>query len=151
MPRRSTERANMPVTFNDCMIPAKRAMYVVGGVLWLLFSLGFGFILIDYVAGGAGLQFLGGPVSSGSVWLGIAHVTGFVAAIVSCFAIGAWLCARGLISYRGMGRINIEHRSSARATPNPVVERMRSSRSGQFPFGAPGRLARTAHHRRSGL
>ena len=34
---------------------------------------------------------------------------------------------------------------------NPAVERMRASRSGQFIFLAHGRLARTAHRRRSPL
>jgi membrane protein implicated in regulation of membrane protease activity len=82
------------------MTPAKRVMYVVGGALWFLFSLGFGLILVDYITGGAGLQFFGGPVSSGSVLLGLAHLTGFAAAIVICFAIGAGLCARGLVSHR---------------------------------------------------
>jgi hypothetical protein len=32
---------------------------------------------------------------------------------------------------------------------NPAVERMRASRSGQFILAAQGRLARTAHRRRS--
>lgn len=50
--------------------------------------------------GVAGLQVFGGPVSSGSVLLGLVHLTGFVAAIVICFAIGAGLCARGLVSHR---------------------------------------------------
>jgi hypothetical protein len=34
---------------------------------------------------------------------------------------------------------------------NPAVERMRASRSGQFIFVARGRLARTAHRRRSAM
>jgi hypothetical protein len=78
----------------------KRIIYVVGGVFWLLFSLGFGLILVDYIAGGAGLQVFAGPVSSGSVLLGLVHLTGLVVAIIICFAIGAGLCARGLVSYR---------------------------------------------------
>ena len=81
-------------------LPVKRIMYVVGGIFWLLFSLGFGLILVDYLAGGAGLQFVGGPVSSGSVLLGLVHFTGFVTAVVICFAVGAALCARGLVSHR---------------------------------------------------
>jgi len=81
------------------MTPVKRIVYVVGGIFWFLFSLGFGLILVDYIAGGAGLQFFGGPVSSGSVLLGLVHLTGFVAGILICFAIGAGLCARGLVSH----------------------------------------------------
>ena len=80
------------------MTPLKRVIYVVGGVLWILFSVGFGVILFKYIAGGAGLQSIGGPVSSGSVLLGLVHLAGFVAAAVISFAIGAWLCARGLVS-----------------------------------------------------
>lgn len=80
---------------------ARRAIYVVGGMLWFLVSLGFGFILMRYVEGGAGLQFFGGPVSSGSVMLGLAHVTGFIVAAIICFAIGAVWCAHGLVLDRG--------------------------------------------------
>jgi hypothetical protein len=82
------------------MTRLKRVIYVVGGVLWILFSVGFGVILFKYITGGAGLQSIGGPVSSGSVLLGLVHLTGFVAAAVICFAIGAGLCARGLISVK---------------------------------------------------
>lgn len=80
------------------MTLTKRILYVVGGMLWFLFALGFGLILVAYVTGGAGLQIFGGLISSGSVLLGLVHVTGFVAAIVICFAIGAGLCAHGLVS-----------------------------------------------------
>ena len=79
---------------------AKRMIFLTGGALWLLFSVGFGVILVKYVAEGAGLMFFGGPVSSGSVVLGLAHVTGFAMAILICFAIGAGLCARGIVSDR---------------------------------------------------
>jgi hypothetical protein len=82
------------------MTPVKRVLFVTGGIFWFLFSLGFGFMLVQYVRGDAGLQFFGGPVSSGSVLLGLAHVAGFIAAIVICFAIGAGLCAHGLVLER---------------------------------------------------
>lgn len=82
------------------MTPAKKVIYVVGGVFWFLFSLGFGLILVNYIGGGAGLQLFGGPVSSSSVLLGLVHLTGFVTAIFICFAIGAGLCARALVSDR---------------------------------------------------
>lgn len=80
------------------MTLAKRVIFVIGGVFWFLFSLGFGFVLVQYVAGGAGLQFFPGPPSSGSLLLGLVHLTGLVAAIVISFAIGAGLCACGLVS-----------------------------------------------------
>ncbi len=76
---------------------AKRVLLVLGGLLWFLFSLGFGYLLVEYIAQGAGLQFFGPPVSSGSVLLGLVPVTGFVAASVICFAIGAGLCAHGIV------------------------------------------------------
>jgi hypothetical protein len=43
------------------------------------------------------LQFFGPPVSSGSILLGLVHVVGFATAVVLCFAIGAGLCARGIV------------------------------------------------------
>ena len=82
------------------MTPLKRTIYVFGGILWFLFSLGFALLMIDYIAGGTGLQFFGGPVSSTSVLLGLVHLTGLATAIIICFAIGAGLCARGLVSNR---------------------------------------------------
>ena len=82
------------------MTLARRIIFVFGGMLWFLFSAGFGLILIAYVSGGAGLQFFGGPISSGSVLLGLVHVTGLVAAFLICFAIGAGLCAHGVVGER---------------------------------------------------
>jgi|GEM_PF-2001653 len=75
----------------------KRAILLIGGVLWLGFALGFGVFLVEYIGGGAGLQFFGGPVSSGSVLLGLVHLVGFGTAIFLCFAIGVGLCARGIV------------------------------------------------------
>jgi hypothetical protein len=82
------------------MTTSKRTFFVIGGSFWFLVAAGFCFFLFDYVNGGAGLQIFRGPVNSGSVLLGLVHVTGFGAAIVICFAIGAGLCARGLIAHR---------------------------------------------------
>jgi hypothetical protein len=78
----------------------KKILFVIGGVLGVLCSVGFGLFLVRYVREGAGSQCFGGPISPGSVVLGLVHVTGFVAAIVICFMIGAGLCARGLVSDR---------------------------------------------------
>jgi hypothetical protein len=38
----------------------KRVMFLMGGVLWLCFALGFGAFLVRYIGGGAGLQSFGG-------------------------------------------------------------------------------------------
>jgi hypothetical protein len=75
----------------------KRAMFLIGGVLWLGFALGFGAFLVRYLSGGAGLQFFGGPVSSGSVLLGLVQLVGFGTAVLVCFAVGVGLCARGVV------------------------------------------------------
>ena len=75
----------------------KRAMFLVGGMLWLGFALGFAAFLLRYITGGAGSQFFGGPVSSGSVLLGLVHVVGFGTAILLCFTIGVGLCAHGMV------------------------------------------------------
>ena len=76
----------------------KRAMFLVGGMLWLGFALGFASFLARYISGGAGLQVFGGQVSSGSVLLGLVHLVGFGAAMLLCFAIGVGLCARGVVN-----------------------------------------------------
>ena len=75
----------------------KRAMFLAGGALWLCFALGFAILLAMYIGGGAGLQFFGGPVSPGSVLLGLVHLVGLGTAILLCFAIGAGLFARGIM------------------------------------------------------
>jgi hypothetical protein len=76
----------------------KRILLVAAGVCWLLFAAVIGLILIQYFAGGAGMQvfgFLG--ISSLTVALEVGHVIGFVAAAFVCFAIGMLLCLHGLI------------------------------------------------------
>ena len=75
----------------------KRAMFLIAGACWFLFALGFGFILLQYIGQGAGLQFFGWMFSSGSVLIGLMHVVGLVIASFSCFAIGAWFFARGFV------------------------------------------------------
>ncbi len=78
----------------------KRALLLMGGLCWFLFALGFGFVLTQYVAQGAGLQFFGPAMSSGSVLMGLIHVIGFAMAALLCFAIGAGLFASGLHPYQ---------------------------------------------------
>ncbi len=76
----------------------KRATFLIGGLCWFLFALGFGFFLVQYVCQGAGLQFFGPAVSSGTVLMGLVHVVGLVTASFLCFAIGAGLSARGILA-----------------------------------------------------
>jgi hypothetical protein len=59
--------------------------------------LGFAAFLFLYLAQGAGLQFFGPVVSSGSIALGLVHVVGLTFAIVLCFSIGAGLFAHGVV------------------------------------------------------
>jgi hypothetical protein len=75
----------------------KRIFLIIGGMFWLLFALGFGFFLVQYVGGGAGLQFFGPIFSSETVLLGLAHVTGIVMTSFLCFAIGVGLCVHGIV------------------------------------------------------
>jgi len=75
----------------------KRAMLLIGGILWLGFAGGFFVFLLQYLSGGAGLQFFGPPVCCGSVLLGLIHLTGFATAIFLCFAVGVGLLAHGIV------------------------------------------------------
>lgn len=72
----------------------------MGGLCWFLFALGFGFVLTRYVAQGAGLQFFGPTMSSGSVLIGFIHVMGFAMASFVCFAIGVGLLMHGLVRHQ---------------------------------------------------
>jgi len=92
---RSAQLAGMPP--RPGLIPMKRAMFLIGGLCWFLFALGFGCFLVQYVAQGAGLQFFGLGFSSGSVLTGLVHLVGMVMASGLCFAIGVGLCAHGIV------------------------------------------------------
>jgi hypothetical protein len=75
----------------------RRAILLLAGILWLLFAVCFGFVLLRYIAEGAGLQFYGWMFSSGSILVGLVHVSGFVFAAFLCFAVGAVLFSCGLV------------------------------------------------------
>ena len=78
---------------------AKSAVLVLAGIAWFAVALGCGFVLLQYLAEGAGLQVFGFSlgVSSTGVLIGLARVVGFAAAATLSFAIGAGLCAHGLV------------------------------------------------------
>jgi hypothetical protein len=75
----------------------KRALFLVAGILWMLFAFGFLFFLYEYLVQGSGLQFWIPVVSSGSVLIGLVHFVGLCAASLLCFAVGARCWARGSI------------------------------------------------------
>ena len=75
----------------------KRAIFLIGGILWFLFALGFAGFLFSYIVQGAGWEFFGPTISSESIGLGLVHVVGLFTAIVLCFSIGAGLCAYGIV------------------------------------------------------
>ena len=81
----------------------KRVLLVFAGICWFVFALGFGALLVSYIAQGAGLQFYIPMVSSGSVLLGLVHVTGLFTASLLCFVIGCGLCAHGLAPKSRLG------------------------------------------------
>jgi hypothetical protein len=80
----------------------KRGIIFAVGLMWFAFALGFGFLLVQYVTGGAGHQFFAPLAFSGGVLLGLVHFTGLCTAILICFVIGAWLCARAMVGSEGV-------------------------------------------------
>ena len=86
--------------FANMSQPLKRAVFLIAGACWLLCAVGFGFILLQYIEQGAGLQYFGWMFSSGSVLIGLVQVVGFVIAAFLCFAIGLGLLARGFVTAR---------------------------------------------------
>jgi uncharacterized membrane protein len=92
----------------------KRVLFILCGICWFMFGLGFAFFLLQYVAQGAGLQDLGPipiifgqPITSGSVLMGLMEGTGLFLAAVFCFVVGVGLCSHGLAS-RGSRRLDKE-------------------------------------------
>jgi hypothetical protein len=72
----------------------KKAVFLLGSACWLLFTVGFGFLLARYVAQGAGMQFSAGLFSESSVLIGMVHVCGLVFALLGSVAVSAGLWAR---------------------------------------------------------
>jgi hypothetical protein len=79
----------------------KRGMIFALGLMWFGFALGFGFLLVQYVAQGAGYQFFAPIAFSGSVLLGLVHFVGLCTAVLICFALGCGLCARAVVARDG--------------------------------------------------
>jgi hypothetical protein len=77
---------------------------LAAGLCWMVAALGIGVITLDYVCGGAGLQFLGPlglSVSGISVGIGVVHFIGSCVGAFLCFAVGAGLCAYAVVAGRG--------------------------------------------------
>lgn len=85
----------------------KRALFLVCGLCWFMFGLGFGFFLVQYLAQGAGLQDFGPAwpvfnqaITSGSIMMGMLHGMGLFLASAFCFVVGLGLFSYGLASRR---------------------------------------------------
>ncbi len=89
----------------------KRTLFIIGAFCWFGFALGFGALLLVYVAQGAGLQFRGFLFSTESVLIGLVHVVGFGAAAWLCFVIAAGLWAHGVVPESGNGGVEGEERN----------------------------------------
>src|ERR1041385_5237042 len=76
----------------------KKIVLIILGGCWLVASLAFLMFVVEYVAEGAGLQFLGWGISSGTVLIGLVHVVGLFLACGLCLVIGVGLCSHGLVS-----------------------------------------------------
>jgi uncharacterized membrane protein YfcA len=77
----------------------KKLAFLIAGLCWLLFGLGFGFFLVRYLAEGAGLPFFM-AVSSGTVIIGMVQAAGLALASGLCSIIGVDLFAHGLVPDR---------------------------------------------------
>jgi len=75
----------------------RAAIRALGGVCWLGFGGVFALILIQQVAPGSSDGLLALGISSLGIVTGLLQVTGFVAAIVLCCAMGIFLLASGTV------------------------------------------------------
>jgi hypothetical protein len=71
-----------------------RALYFLGGLCWLMFSVGFGLFLFEYMRQGAGVQFFGFIFSTSSVIIGVVHFLGLVLAVLMSLAFAIGMCAK---------------------------------------------------------
>jgi len=78
----------------------KRFLFLVCGICWLGFGVGFACLLVQYLTQGGGMQipgfdhFFGLIVSPGSVTMGMIHVVGLLMLSIGCFGVGINLCLR---------------------------------------------------------
>jgi uncharacterized membrane protein YqhA len=94
----------------------KTVMFIICGLCWFVFGLGFGLFLLQYMAHGAGLQDVGSvlpsfgtAVSPGSVLIGLVHVVGLYMISALCFVIGIGLCSHGISLRRDDNHEKAEH------------------------------------------
>lgn len=85
----------MPTQPNGAL---KRALFLLGGVAWLMMAAAVAYLLVRYLGDGAGLQFFGPWVSAGSVLFGWIHVVGLMLASGLAAITGIWWCACALVS-----------------------------------------------------
>lgn len=69
---------------------------VTGGMLWILFAVGFAIILVQYLFAGAGIQLMPWGLWTGGVLIGLVQVCGIFFASALSFVIGVGMCAYGL-------------------------------------------------------
>jgi hypothetical protein len=93
----------------------KRVTFIICGLCWLVFGLGSGLFLLQYMTHGAGLQDVGPVLSSfgtavspGSVFIGLVHIVGLFMISAVCFAIGIGLCSHGISARREVSREKTE-------------------------------------------
>jgi hypothetical protein len=96
-------RSGYNVTEANVMSFLKKTMLLAGGICWLLFGIGFGFFVLQFLTQGAGLQFLGmdlpifnPAVSSGSVLTGLVWMAGLSVAACLCLVMSLGMFVRGL-------------------------------------------------------
>jgi uncharacterized membrane protein YqhA len=94
----------------------KRVMFIICGLCWFVFGLGFGLFLLQFMVHGAGLQdvgpvvpYFGTAVSPGSVLIGLAHIVGLFMISALCFVIGIGLCSHGISSRRDDNHEKADH------------------------------------------
>ena len=94
----------------------KRVMFIIYGLCWFVFGLGFGLFLLQFMVHGAGLQdvgpvvpYFGTAVSPGSVLIGLAHIVGLFMISALCFVIGIGLCSHGISSRRDDNHEKADH------------------------------------------
>jgi hypothetical protein len=78
----------------------RRILKLIRGIAALLLSLCFGFLVVGYLAGGAGIQVFAPWISSTGILIGLVHVIGLSSASLFSFVLGICWCAEGATNSR---------------------------------------------------